>query len=82
MIDGSVIAVQGPKGDSFLIFFHAALDIPSVRNLKYYAVDFGVKKHEEVCHISRFDAISEAYQAILDVLKAAHTEKSGAINAP
>ena len=61
MIDGSLIQVFGPGGDHFLIFIHAILGNPNVRNKRFYAVDFGVKKHDCVCHLSRFDAISEVY---------------------
>jgi len=32
-------------------------------------MDFGVKKHAGVCHLSRFDAISEAYLAIVEAIR-------------
>lgn len=63
------MAVCGIRGETFLIFFHSALEMPSVPNIKYYVMDFGVKKHEGICHINRFDAISEAYLAIVKVVR-------------
>ena len=81
MIDGSVIQVFGLHGTSFLLFIYAVPDMPGVRCYRYYAVDFGVKKQEGVCHLSHFDAISEAYQAILGVLEQKNSIRNGAIDA-
>ena len=64
------------------MFFHSALEMPSVPNRKYYAMDFGVKKHEGVCHISRFDAISEAYLAIVEVVRKEDSANYMTKNAP
>ena len=82
-IDGSVMAVCGSQGDAFLIFFHSAIEMPSVPSIKYYAMDFGVKKHEGVCHLNRFDAISEAYEAIVAMVnREAHSTNSLTKNTP
>jgi hypothetical protein len=78
VIDGSLIAVCGPKLDTFLIFVYKAVaDNLALRDQRYYAVDFGVKRHADVCHISLFDAISEVYQAILAVLDSNLSLKNG-----
>ena len=82
VINGSVMAVCGNKGDGFLIFFYSAVEMPSARNKKYYSMDFGVKRHEGVCHLSRFDAISEAYHAILLVLRTDNSATNKTKNAP
>ena len=76
-----MIQVFGLHGASFLLFIHAATDMPSVHNYRYYAIDFGVKKQVGVCHLSHFDAISEVYQAILGVLNMKDSTKNGAVDA-
>ena len=76
-----MILVFGLHGASFLIFIHAAPDVPSVQNHRNYAIDFGVKKQVGVCHLGHFDAISETYQAILDVLNQKDMIRNGAADA-
>lgn len=76
-----MIQVFGLHGASFLLFIHAAPDMPNERNYRYYAIDFGIKKQVGVCHLSHFDAISEVYQAILGVLNLKDSIRNGAADA-
>ena len=54
----------------FLIFFYAAVaQNESKAQQALYAIDFGVKKSNNVSHLQTFDAISMAYQAIVNTVK-------------
>ena len=51
---------------SFLIYFYCAAEAPEhTPSRAFYAIDFGVYKHEHACQLSSFDAISDVYGAIL-----------------
>lgn len=62
------MAACAPTGDNFLIFFHKAVEGPMMCSRAFYVVDFGVKKHDKVCHLRAFEAIAVAYDAIIALL--------------
>ena len=74
--DSKVIAALAPTGEEFLIFFYKAVQTPSSENHEFFTVDFGVKKFSNVCHITQFDVIAQAHEAILRQLAAERAARS------
>lgn len=62
------MAATNPNGDNFLIFFHKANEGPMYCHRAFYAVDFGVKKRDGICHLAAFDAIAQTHQAMLSLV--------------
>jgi len=67
-LDSKVMAATTPTGDTFLIFFHKAAQGPMYCHRAFYAVDFGVKKRDEICHLAAFDAIAQTHEAVLSLV--------------
>ena len=70
-IDGNFMVVSTPDNQTqFFAFFYsvAAQDESGPQQLQY-AIDFGVKKQRNLSHLVSFDAITDAYEAILSAVK-------------
>ena len=70
-IDGNFLVVSTPDNQTqFFTFLYSvtAQDESSSQRLQY-AIDFGVKKQRDLSHLVSFDAITDAYEAMLSAVK-------------
>ena len=67
---------------SFLIFFYKLESPNAAEGESLYAIDFGVKKHANLCHLAVFDIISDVHNELLQEIKRAQSGVGSAQERP
>ena len=69
-VDGRVMLVSRAE-TSFLIFFYKLEAPNAAEGESLYAIDFGVKKQANLCHLAVFDIITDVQNELLQEIKRA-----------